>query len=564
MPNSVLKITNRDDLHPAYLDEVSPHILEQYGKALDIGAIVSIADTSGKITYVNHNFCIQSGYSKKELIGQNHAITRHPETMDATYEELWKTISSGNVYQGILKNLTNNGETFVTHNSIVPIKDHLGEIIEYICIRSDITQEYKQQNFINNQFIDKVTLLPNSMKLIADSDKLINTNIAVLTIPELDKIQSVYTIEFYNKLVHAITNFISPGMPKGYTLYRLSENMFAISSPKNSSFDDLISCCYLLQFNFDEQQINIDSTIFKFSVVIGLAKHAKTENTLINAKMALSYALDSGLNISTFKQEDLVYEKTLNAIAWGYKIKDAIKKNNVCIFGQNIVDKKGNVIYTEVLMRIFDDEKKEYISPFHFLSIAKKANLYHQLSQQILTKAIRHFSKIKRHFSVNLSSEDVKNSQTRRLLVQLLNEYQAGHLITIELVESELCNINSTQFTSFIAQLKSLGCKLAIDDFGSGYSNFDYLLALPIDILKIDGSLIKDISKNEKHCILVESIINLSHRLNLKVVAEFISNEEDFTQVSKLNAHYYQGYYFHQPEVLIDNSVVNIQSISLM
>ncbi len=554
------KLNNNQVKHPLTCckNDISSHMLAQYGLAIDASAIVSIADTTGKITYVNENLCRLSGYDKNELIGKTHAHTKHPETPKAIYEELWSTISSGNIWQGILKNRTKDKQTFVTNNSIVPIKNNSGEIIEYICIRFDITQVYQQQKITECQFTDKVTSLPNSIKLMADSDKLKNTHIAVLTIPELNKIQYTYPIEFYNKLVRAITDFILPHIPKNYTFYRLSENMFAISPPQNNSFDDLKGCCYSLKFNFEEQQIAIDSTIFKFSIVIGLAKATQAENTLINAKMALAYALDNDKDLSTFRQENLVYEKILNTIEWGRKIKSALKNNNVCIFGQDIVDKHGNVAYTEVLMRIFDAEKDDYISPHHFLSIAKKANLYHQLSQQVLKKAIRYFGISRQHFSINLSSEDFKNGQTRRLLVQLLNEHQAGHLITIELVESELCNINSAQFISYIEELKSLGCKIAIDDFGSGYSNFNYLLALPIDILKIDGSLIKDISKNEKHRILVDSIINLCHRLNIKVVAEYIANEEDFIQVSKLNAHYYQGYFFNQPKRLTTQSIVKL------
>ncbi|WP_019028035.1 bifunctional diguanylate cyclase/phosphodiesterase [Colwellia piezophila] len=531
-------------------DIANPQKLAAYGQALDASAIVSIADLNGDITYVNDNFCRISGYRKEELLGKNHAFIKHPQTPIAIHEELWKTVSSGQIWQGVLKNITKCQKEFITRCSIVPVLNQGGDITEYICIRFDITQVYEQQSTITNQFTDKVTQLPNSIKLLDDSERLTNSHVAILTIPELDKIQSAYTIEFYHNLLKAVADFIRTQVHQQYEFYRLAENMFAIVSPSNSSFDDLKSCCYLLQFLFEEQKITIDSTSFKFSIVIGLAKATPEDNTLINAKMALSYSLEQGKSLSTYKKENLVYEKILNAIEWGRKIKMALNTNNVCIFGQDIVDETGRIKYTEVLMRIFDAEKQEYISPYHFLDIAKQANLYHQLSQQVIIKSIRHFSANKKYFSINLSADDINNSQTRRLLVQLINEYQVGHLMTIELVESELCNINNNRFLTFIHQLKELGCKIAIDDFGSGYSNFDYLLALPIDILKIDGSLIKSISKNKKHCILVESIINLCHRLKIQVVAEYICDEEVFKQVKTLNPQYYQGYYFSQPKNL--------------
>lgn len=530
--------------------------LEEYNRAFDSSALVSRTDTSGKIIYANKNLCDLTGYTEDELLGNTHAFFQHPDTPSSIYSELWSTISSGHIWSGVLSNITKDQKTFVTNNSIVPIKDSFGQITEYICIRYDITKINEQQNTINNQFIDKVTQLPNSTKLIADSAQLEGSHIAVLTIPELNKIQSTYTIECYNKLIRSISDFIGPQIPNNYDFYRLSENMFAISTGKNGSFGALKSCCYSLQFHFDEQQVTDGNTTFKFSIVIGLAKSIDVDNTLINAKLALSYALDSGQNISTYRKENRVYEKIINAIDWGNKIRSAIANDNVCIFGQKIVDIERNQVCTEVLMRIYDPESNEYISPYHFLSIAKKANLYHQLSQIVITKAIKHFSQVNQCFSINISSEDIKNKQTKSLLIHLIHKYQIGHHLTIELVESELCNINNDKFIAFIEQLKRLGCRIAIDDFGSGYSNFDYLLALPIDTLKIDGSLVKGISNNEKHKILVKAIINLSHQLNLKVVSEFIANEEDFAQISTMKADYYQGYLFHQPEKLTPLSCV--------
>lgn len=318
----------------------NPQRLAAYGQALDASAIVSVADINGNITYVNDNFCRISGYQKEELLGQTHAFTKHPETPKAIHEELWRTISSGRIWQGVLKNLTKCQREFITSCSIVPVINQGGDIIEYISIRFDITQVYQQQSIITNQFTDKVTQLPNSIKLLDDSERLTNSHVAVLTIPELDKIQSAYNIEFYHKLLKAIADFIKTQVHEQYGFYRLSENMFAIVTPTNSSFDDLKSCCYLLQFFFEEQKITIDSTSFKFSIVIGLAKATPEDNTLINAKMALSYSLEQGKSLSTYKKENLVYEKILNAIEWGRKIKVALNTNNVCILAKRSLMKQ--------------------------------------------------------------------------------------------------------------------------------------------------------------------------------------------------------------------------------
>lgn len=118
-------------------------LLDDYREAMDKNFIVSKADTRGKITYVNDNFCRTSGYSREELMGQMHSIIRHPETDTKVFEELWETILPKKVWRGRIKNRKKNGDYYVVESVISPILDSNGEIKEFIAIRQDVTEFIK-------------------------------------------------------------------------------------------------------------------------------------------------------------------------------------------------------------------------------------------------------------------------------------------------------------------------------------------------------------------------------------------------------------------------------------
>ena len=143
----------------------SNRLLLEHKKAVDASAIVSKADLDGNITYVSEAFCKISGYSKEELIGQNHKIIKHYDMLDSTYKELWETISSGKVWEGEIKNKKKNGDYYWVKASISPIYDNKQTIIGYTAIRQDITDKKRIEeisitdgltNIYNRRYFDEV------------------------------------------------------------------------------------------------------------------------------------------------------------------------------------------------------------------------------------------------------------------------------------------------------------------------------------------------------------------------------------------------------------------------
>jgi len=129
----------------------------------------------------------------------------------------------------------------------------------------------------------------------------------------------------------------------------------------------------------------------------------------------------------------------------------------------------------------------------------------------------------------------------------MLHQYPTlqGH-ITLELVESEGIE-DSTEVQTFLQQIRTYGCLLAIDDFGAGYSNFEYLLRLNVDFIKIDGSLIKNLDTDANAYATVKTITHFAKNLGILVVAEFVHKKEILEKVKELDIDFAQGFYLHEP-----------------
>ncbi|MBA3025004.1 MAG: response regulator [Sulfurimonas sp.] len=136
-------------------------LLEEYKRAIDASAAITKTDTQGIITYVNDAFCLMSGYSKEELLGQKYDMVRDPETPESVYIDIWHTISSKQIWRGRMKNLKKNGDTYYEYSVVVPIVNKYDDIEEYIALRQDITVMYHQQEHLIQRIkeeVDKNTL----------------------------------------------------------------------------------------------------------------------------------------------------------------------------------------------------------------------------------------------------------------------------------------------------------------------------------------------------------------------------------------------------------------------
>ena len=525
----------------------SGKLLQEYKKAIFEGSIISASDLSGNITYVNEGFEKISGYTKDELIGRQHSILRHPQTPKSTFKDLWETIQNKKIWRGLIKNLNKNKESFCTKTTIIPITDSFNNVIEYLALREDVTELVNSQEELRKIFYtDRLTDLNNRYKLFEDLKNTRHANIAILNIDSFKHINDFYGDSFGDKVLINVSNKLLDISSKlGYKIYRNHADEFSIVSfleyEDNNTFikniKDLLLNIQNSVLQIDDEELNIG-----FSAGISLGYF-----DLQFADIALKEAKKHKKDFIVYSSDIKSYEEYKNNLVWVKKIKDAIAQDRVAVVFQPILNNRTKSVQKyESLIRIIDEDGKT-ISPYYFLDIAKHSKLYPFLTKRVFEKVFKYLNHTDKSISVNITAEDILNKNTKEFIINQLRELNNRQNLVFELVESE--GIESFDDVKlFIDEIKAFGCKIAIDDFGTGYSNFEYLLKLEADILKIDGSLIKNIDTSINNYNVVEAIVSFAKKNNIRIVAEFVSSQKIQDKILSLDIEYSQGYFIGEPK----------------
>ncbi len=521
-------------------------LLEEFRKALDESSIVSKTDKRGIITYVNDNFCEISGYRREELIGQSHNIIRHPNTKKEFFKTLWRKVMNKVVFKGVIENKKKNGDSYFVDTTIVPILDKNDEIVEFIGIRNDLTEVFEKDKVIYEQFTDDLTSLPNRQRLLDDIKKFIKPKLALINIDRFKDINDAYGFEVGDEILKTLSKRLIKYRSTNLKVYRLSGDVFALLAFGNLSEEELLKTTDMIIHNPLIQKYKIGEYEFDISYSVGLA--GEGEKLLTQAEVALQWAKQIHKDIVIFDENMPIYKDLKENIELTKQIKTAIENDKVLIYGQKIINNFTGEFKYETLMRL-ELEDGTIVSPFKFLNHAKKARLYPLMTKAVIDKACNYFKDKDFEFSINLMIEDLKDKKTIDYLIEKLKETNTANRVILEIVESEGID-RFDEVRQFIQKVHKLGCKVAIDDFGTGYSNFEYIIKLKVDILKIDGSLIKNIHINDNLKLTVSTIVNFAKVLNIQTVAEFIHNEEVDNIVKSLKIDYSQGFYHHEPELL--------------
>jgi len=400
---------------------------------------------------------------------------------------------------------------------------------------------YYRNELIRSYLINDLTKLPNRAKLIEDLNKEV-FNLAILNVNKFREINDYFGQEIGDLLI----SMIAKRLKKYPYAYHINIDEFALRLPyddkeKNFSYVEKI-------INELEKPYHINENEIVLTFRCGMSK-AK-DNLLTTADVALEYAKRSRKKCLCFceiKNKLKEFEKNLKMLNILVK---AIKHGRIKVFYQPIVDNRTKkTVKYEALVRV-EDEKGTLYYPDEFLDIAKSANIYPEITKYVFTKALEVFKNKKEMISLNLDLEDFENEKIRTYVKEVISSFPQPERVTIELLESE--NITkSISSVRFIKQLKDLGVKIFIDDFGSGYSNFSYLFTFEVNGFKIDGSLIKNILKDEKSQMIVETMVSFAKKGGMKIVAEYVENEEIYNKIRELGVDCSQGFYFGRPKEII-------------
>lgn len=439
-------------------------------------------------------------------------------------------------FSNLIKNITASQDM----RKRIEVNDNIEEIDSIKDVFNSMLDSIEHQFYY-----DALTGLENRRRLTEKLEERHNVFLMIINIDSFQEINDLYGEPAGDLILQEFAQFLKEIMPRKDGLYRLHSDEFAQICNSAMDLNEFKTFASLLSEKISQKSFNIDDkSEVSLSATIGVSYGS--EMLLVNADIALKLAKKSKKNFLVYESSMAMTKEYEKNFDWTKRLKKAIEEDKIIPVFQPIVDTKTQkVVKYEALMRMVDDQGL-YIAPIHFLELAKKNKLYHQLTKIMIEKTFEKFENLPYFVSINISVEDILNKEIYHFILKMLEKSSIGKQIVFEIIESEGIE-NFNQVLEFINDVKRFGVKISIDDFGTGYSNFEYLMKLKVDYIKIDGSMIKNIDSDKNSQMITASIVSFAKNMKIQTVAEFVHSKNVFEKIKELDVDYAQGYYFGEP-----------------
>ena len=410
--------------------------------------------------------------------------------------------------------------------------------------------------------VDYLTGLFNRNKLQEDMITFFNKNffsnlsIMVLGIDNFKNINEKYGYLFGDKVIKDIANKISLLLPKDADIYRIDGDKFAIFYKKATikkietlfnAIKELMNMSYKIDNNNYFCTISCGVSIYPKDAILYMDLFEK-------ASTAMEFAKSNGKNRMNFFSEEL-YKRKIDLLTLQERLRTSIRNDfeGFELYYQPQVDAATHKLKgAEALLRWNSSEFGE-ISPMKFIPFLEESGLIIKVGKWVIREALKicsQWQSIIKDFkmSINISYIQLKEDDFKTYLDNCIKEFKIQKdCIVLELTESSCAsdfNFLIEKFTDF----KEYGLNMAIDDFGTGYSSLNYLRNLPVSIVKIDRSFIKQLTEKSYNYTFIKYVVKLMHSIDIKVCIEGVETLKEFEIVSKVNPDYILGYLFGKPE----------------
>lgn len=533
---------------------------------------IVVTDRNGAILRVNEAFTKITGYSATEIAGKNTRILNSGKHSDEFFREMWSTIDQDGHWSGEIWNKRKNGEIYPEWLTIASVKDTHGLVTYYVGTFIDISIRKKTEaNNYQLAFYDHLTNLPNRRLLLdrlwqsqAASER--NKLYSALLFLDLDNFKTIN-----DTLGHATGDLLLVEAAK-----RISDTVRSADTVSRIGGDEFIILLEgidanrglaaehaklvggkLLEtlekpYHLNGKEVNSPASI---GVTVFRGREFGFDELLKQSDVAMYESKKAGRNALRFFDQDMqiALEKK---VQMGFDLRAALKRKEFVVYFQKRVNKQNRVMGAEVLLR-WQHPERGLVPPSDFIPLAEDTGLIVPIGLWVLEEACsqlrawaarestKHLS-----LSVNISAKEFKQDNFVEMVKSILGRTGANpYLLELEITESMLLdNIDSSILK--MRTLKEIGLTFALDDFGTGYSSLTYLKRLPLDVLKIDQSFVRDIGKGENNEIIVQTIIQMGQNLGLDVIAEGVEELMQRVIIEHLGCDNYQGYLFGAPEPL--------------
>lgn len=450
------------------------------------------------------------------------------------------------LYTGIISIWLLDSFLILEANNFITIRQIT--ILTLISLMTFIYQKSSQNGkkaIAQQLYFDRMTNLPNRSHLLqdlkCDQDKIL----ALINVDSFKEVNDLYGTKVGDTILIELGRRISKIIVDcpSFKLFKLHSDEYALFSNRLDCYREFIGLIRKLPDKLS-RLIKLDDIYISITVSIGVARNSN--RILAEADLALKKAKESKTDIVVYHPSMRMTELYRQNHSMVMKLRSAINSDNIVPFFQPIYNLETNIVDRyESLVRIC--EKKSVISPYSFIELSKKSKLYHCVSRQMIKKTFEYFTDKDYDFSINLCLDDFLNNETTDFFFSEVKKYKIGHKLILELLESQ--NIEDCyEVEQFIEEARALGCRIAVDDFGSGYSNFEYLLRINVDYIKIDSSLIRNLVTDPNAQVITRNITQFAKDLGIKTIAEFVHDKNTFLIAKELGVDYAQGYYIGRPE----------------
>jgi len=543
------------------LDDTVRHLADMK-YALDESTLVTCTDVHGKIIYVNNLFCDISGYTRKELIGKSHRQTNSGYHHKEFFKEMWDTINSGRIWRGEIHNKKKSGELYWVDTTIVPFLDKDGVIYQYTAIRTEITKRKEAELKISHMaYHDSLTGLPNRRLLTDRLTELLENrrpdqlvSVILFDLDNFKYINDHHGHQAGDDLLKMVSNRLRQFVLPHEVIARLGGDEFVLAIPEVTSKQELENRCRAL-IEYMKTPYIIDDQNYYISLSIGATfspDQGKTVSELLkNADLAM-YESKVREDNSFHMFESHLLTSSLDRLDIESKLINAIENQEFILCYQPKVNINSQLQGFEALIR-WQTPEGRIIFPDEFIPTAEKSGSIFQIGKWVLKSAIRQIRQWldmglpPMVMGINISPKQFQQDDLVNQIITTIEEYNIPpKLVELEITEGILMD-NRVETINKLKRLKEYGIRLAIDDFGTQYSSLSYLKNYPFDILKIDRLFIKDIETDIKARTIIHLIVQLGHRLGMKVTAEGVETEYQLEFLKEISCDYVQGYYFSRP-----------------
>jgi diguanylate cyclase (GGDEF)-like protein/PAS domain S-box-containing protein len=526
---------------------------------------IMVTDENNRIMQINPAFTRMTGYELADVIGKDPVIFRSERHDAAFYQDMWRRLLNEGYWQGEIWDLRKDGMMHAKWLSISVIRHPDGRVRCHVAQFSDITEKKKKDEIILSQAnYDQLTGLPNrnlfKKRLELEIKKSYCSESALsLLLLDLDHFKDINDTLGHDKgddLLREVAQRIRSCVIQTDTVARLGGDEFAVivSNSGNSLPVETVARQIIRKlnkpFNFNQNRID-----YYISTSIGIVSYPRDgvdmKSLMKHADQAMYAAKLEGRNrfcYFTPSMQQEAHEKMVLV----HDLRQAIGNNELHVYYQPILELSGGrIVKAEALLR-WKHPKRGMISPAVFIPLAEESGLILEIGEMVFRRSIDLINQWRQRLgyilqvSVNMSPIQFRFMNNYHWLHNLVQLGLPGNCINVEITEGLLLK-DSSVVQEYLLEFRNNGIEVSIDDFGTGFSSLSYLKKFDIDYLKIDRSFISQLMDNATDRALVEAIIVMAHKLDIKTIAEGVETKEQRDLLVHFGCDYVQGFLYSEP-----------------